>query len=331
MNARGHIDRTVPVEGDHTRRRPEPGPIAVLPHADPVFVEAIEAAGGTVEPLSERTRGVVWLSARESSGLAAALDEHPDIHWVQLPWAGVDAFLELFKARAGEEWPLWTSAKGAYSEPVAEHALALTLATLRFIPQKSRASEWDPVRRGTSLYGRNVVIVGAGGIAQELLRLLAPFDTRVTVVRRRDAPVEGAERTVTGEHLADVLPDADVVVLAAAQSERTSGMLGEHELGLLKPSAVVVNIARGPLIDTDALVAALERGAIAGAGIDVTDPEPLPHGHPLFSAPNTVVTMHSADTPEMTRPLLAARIEHNVRAFLGDGDFIGVVDPEHGY
>ena len=95
--------------------------------------------------------------------------------------------------------------------------------------------------------------------------------------------------------------------------------------------AILVNIARGSLVDTVALAEALERGHLAGAGIDVTDPEPLPDGHPLWTAPRAVITCHSADTEEMTAPLLASRVESNTRAFLGDGAFIGVVDPALGY
>jgi len=92
-----------------------------------------------------------------------------------------------------------------------------------------------------------------------------------------------------------------------------------------------VNIARGPLIDTEALVQALREGQIAAAGLDVTDPEPLPDGHPLFDLPQCVITSHSADTPEMTAPLLASRVTHNVAAFVAGSALRGVVSPERGY
>ncbi len=310
--------------------RPQPGPIAVLPDPEQRFIDAVESAGGVVEELSERTRGLVWLSYRDPESFAHALEAHPGIGWVQLPFAGVDAFAGVLAAEA-RPGLLWTSAKGAYAQPVAEHALALTLALLRVLPKRVRARSWATEDEGRSLYGMNVVIVGAGGIALELIRLLAPFGTDITVVRRSAHPVEGARATVPSERLREVLPHADVVVVAAALTEGTRRLFGEAEFAAMKPSAYLVNVARGGLVDTDALVSALRNGEIAGAGLDVTDPEPLPDGHPLWDEPNALITPHQADTAEMVAPLLAERIRLNVEAFLGDGRFVGRVDPEVGY
>lgn len=175
------------------------------------------------------------------------------------------------------------------------------------------------------------MIVGAGGIAKEIIRLLSVFDVEITVVRRSAEPLEGAATTVTANRLGEVLPAADVVIIAAASTGETAQLIGEPELRMMKESAVLVNIARGALIDTEALVDALRSGSIAGAGLDVTDPEPLPDGHPLWAEPRCLITSHSADTPAMTAPLLANRIRLNVNAFLGDGRFVGVVDPVAGY
>lgn len=311
-------------------RRPRPGPIAVLPEPEDFFVHAIEEAGGTVAPLSDATRGVVWLSNSRAAEFVGILERHPGIDWVQLPWAGVDAFSGILGDRAGRDRPLWTSAKGAYAEPVAEHVLALTFALLRDFPTRVVARSWGP-KIGRSLFGLDVVVIGAGGIAIELLRLLEPFRTRVTVVRRSSEPLPGAARTVTADQLSEVLPGADVVVVAAAMTEGTAGLIGAAELAAMKPTAVLVNVARGGLVDTDALTEALASGTIAGAGLDVTDPEPLPEGHPLWSEPRALITSHSADTPEMTTPLLAERVKTNVRAFLDHARFEGIVDPEAGY
>ncbi len=311
-------------------RRPRPGPIAVLPEPSEFFVSAIEAAGGSVQPLSEATRGIVWLSQDRAAEFAGILDQYPNVDWIQLPWAGVDAFTDVLSQHAGHDRPLFTSAKGAYAEPVAEHALALTLSLLRELPMRVVARTWGP-KLGASLYGANVVIIGAGGIAIELLRLLAPFRTTVTIVRRGSQPVDGAARTVTSEHLRDVISEADVVVVAAAMTGATARLIGADELAAMKQSAILVNVARGGLVDTEALTRALAAGAIAGAGLDVTDPEPLPDGHPLWSEPRAIITPHSADTPEMTTPLLAERVKTNVRAFLNHSKFEGIVDPEAGY
>ncbi|CAN5370541.1 D-isomer specific 2-hydroxyacid dehydrogenase family protein [soil metagenome] len=310
--------------------RPTPGPIAILPKAGSLFVDAVAAGGGEIGELSDDTRAIVWLTSNAPGQLANVLATHPGIQWVQLPWAGVDAFGGLLKEHDRPHL-LWTSAKGAYAQPVAEHALMLTLALLRRIPQRVRATSWSHESTGESLYGLSVVIVGAGGIAIELLRLMAPFNVSTTIVRRSTEPLAGADRTVSTDALDDVLATADVVVLAAAMTDDTKHLIGEPQFRAMKETAILVNIARGGLIDTDALVHALSAGEIAGAGVDVTDPEPLPDGHPLWSAPNVIITPHSADTPEMTAPLLAERLKQNVIAFVGDGSFAGVVDPQAGY
>lgn len=294
--------------------------------------KAVVAGGGELVPLGPQTRGLIWLSYGGTDALDSTLNSHPAIGWVQLPYAGVDAFAELLGSYASRPLPLWTSAKGAYSQPVAEHALTLVLALLRVIPQRARASSWPVTpKAGTSLFGLSVVIVGAGGIAIELIRLLEPFGVRVTIVRRSVGAVAGAARSVTSDRLLEVLVDADVVVLAAASTSATRHLFDAGVFAAMKRSAVLVNIARGDLIDTDALIAALESEEIAGAGLDVTDPEPLPEGHPLWSAPNILITPHTADTPEMTVPLLAERIRINVAAFVGEGRFVGIVDPGVGY
>ena len=319
-------------------RRPRRGPITIVPAtathtaSEADFVEAVLSSGAELAALGPRTRGLIWLSYGGADALAATLESHPSIDWVQLPYAGVDAFAGLLASYADRPLPLWTSAKGAYSQPVAEHALTLTLALLRVIPERVRATSWPMgPKTGSSLFGLSIVIVGAGGIAVELIRLLEPFGAHVTIVRRSAGEVAGAERTVTSDRLREVLPDADVVVIAAASTAGTRRMFSSTEFAVMKRSSVLVNIARGDLVDSDALVAALATGEIAGAGLDVTDPEPLPDGHPLWTAPNILITPHSADTPAMTAPLLADRIRDNVAAFVGDGRFIGIVDPRAGY
>ncbi|WP_159798346.1 NAD(P)-dependent oxidoreductase [Puerhibacterium puerhi] len=289
--------------------------------------DVADVPGAAVVPLGAATEGLVWTGSHDVAGLRAALDRAPGVRWVQLPSAGVDDF-----AAAGllERRVTWTSAKGAYARPVAEHALALTLALLRHLPERARARSWG-AQQGTSLYGAEVLVVGAGGIAQELLRLLSPFGVRATVVRRRPEPLAGAARTVTVDQLHAELATADVVVLAAALTDRSRALVGAAELARLRPGAVLVNVARGGLVDTAALGDALARGRLAGAALDVTDPEPLPDSHPLWDEPRALITPHTADTPAMVEPLLRDRVLGNVRRFVRGEELHGIVDPGAGY
>jgi len=301
--------------------------VAIGPRQSRRFVQAVTDGGGEAVAVDEEPDALVWLDPRDVDGLASALREAPGIRWVQLPFAGVENVVsqEMFDGSR-----VWTSAKGAYAEPVAEHALALALAGLRMLPRRIEARSWGG-EAGSSLFDRPVTILGGGGITRALIALLAPFRAEVTVVRRTADPVPGARRTLPTSELATVLPGATVVFLALALSPATTGIIGRDELALMEPTAWLVNVARGRHVQTDALVEALASGEIAGAALDVTDPEPLPDGHPLWGRENCIVTPHTADTPEMTRPLLAARVRENVARFVAGQDLVGVVDPLAGY
>jgi phosphoglycerate dehydrogenase-like enzyme len=217
-----------------------------------------------------------------------------------------------------------------YAEPVAEHALALGLACLRDLPRRVREQRWGE-QSGTTLYDGRVTILGGGGITESLIALLKPMRSEVTVVRRAEELMPGADRTLTTDRLHEALPRADLVVVALALTAETTGIIGAKELAAMEPHAALVNVARGRHVVTDDLVEALENGVIGGAGLDVTDPEPLPDGHPLWRAPNCVITPHTANTLAMARKPLSARITENVRRFAAGEPLIGPVDPALGY
>jgi phosphoglycerate dehydrogenase-like enzyme len=301
--------------------------VAVAPRPSTFATDAVVAGGGTVVPLEEGPDALVWLDPADVAGLEAALAAAPGVRWVQLPFAGVDRVAEAGLLDAGR---VWTSAKGAYAEPVAEHALTLALAGLRHLPERLSARTWG-APKGTSLFDERVTILGGGGIARALVDLLAPFRVETTVVRRAAEPVPGATRTVTVDQLHQVLPGALVVFVALALTPETERIVGAGELARMDERSWLVNVARGRNVDTDAVVEALRTGSIAGAALDVTDPEPLPDGHPLWEAPSCIVTPHTADTPEMVRPLLAARIRVNVARLTEGEPLVGVVDAEAGY
>jgi phosphoglycerate dehydrogenase-like enzyme len=288
------------------------------------LVVAVEAGGGLVVEPAE-AEALVWADAARPDLLPEVLAGTTGLRWVQLPFAGIENFTHLLDTER-----TWTCGKGVYAPPVAEHALAMALAGLRHLVGYGRARRWEaPV--GRNLIGANVVILGGGEIARELLGLLHPFGVTSTVVRRRPTPVEGATRTVGADWLHEVLPDADVVVLALALTPETEGIIAAPELALMGTDAWIVNVARGRHIVTDDLVAALRAGSIGGAALDVTEPEPLPEPHPLWELPNVLITPHVGNTPEMGVPLLAARVTENVRRFAVGEPLLGLVDVEQGY
>jgi phosphoglycerate dehydrogenase-like enzyme len=301
--------------------------VAVGPGAAAWAAEAIRRGGGEAVALDQDPVGLVWTDAGAMDALRSALATRPGISWVQLPQAGVEG---AFQAGVVDRQRRWTSAKGAFAEPVAEHALALILAGLRQLKVRAQARTWGQPA-GESLFGQPVTVVGAGGIAAALLRLLEPFGTPVTVVRRHAEPVPGAVRTLSTDRLTEALAGARAVVLTVALTPQTRGLIGRTELAAMKPDAWLVNVARGGVVDTEALVEALRTGQIGGAGLDVTDPEPLPAGHPLWDLPNCLITPHTADTEEMTRPLLAGRITENVRRLAAGQELAGLLDPGLGY
>ncbi|MCU1354449.1 MAG: hydroxyacid dehydrogenase [Acidimicrobiales bacterium] len=299
--------------------------IAVSPKGERSYLgDAVRAGGGEVTGIDEAT-ALVWTSHEEPGRLADVLATHADIDWVQLPWAGIEPYRHVLDTNRR-----WTCAKGVYADPVAEHALALLLAGLRGLVDYARADRWG-IEQGTNLLDANVTIVGGGGITESLLTLLAPFRAAVTVVRRSPRPMPGAVRVVGPDALHDVLPGAVGVVLALPAVPDTVGVIGAAELALMDSNAWLVNVARGVHVDTDALVAALDAGAIGGAALDVTDPEPLPADHPLWHNPRCVITPHTANTQAMARPLLASRVTDNVRRYAAGEPLVGVVDPELGY
>lgn len=285
---------------------------------------AVERAGGVVASVGDAD-AVLWVDPRGKGNLATILAEQPSIRWVQLPYAGIEPFLDLI-----DDQRLWTCGKGVYAEPVAEHALGLALAGLRGSAHYARQSSWStPV--GRSLVGGRVTILGGGGIAECLTKLLKPFEATVTVVRNRPLPMDGVARVVGSADLHEALSDADVVVLALALTAQTRHIIDAPALRAMPHHSWLVNVARGGHVDTDALVAALTDGSIGGAALDVTDPEPLPDDHRLWSLPNALITPHVGNTPEMGRRLLARRVEENVRRFQNRQPLLGPVHRELGY
>jgi phosphoglycerate dehydrogenase-like enzyme len=299
--------------------------VTIAPKNFPAYEQAVFESGSALAELDETVGALIWTDYSDPNALKELLASNPQLEFVQLPFAGVDAFQDVLDAPVR-----FACAKGSYREPVAEHALMLAMALGRVIPERVRATSWGR-KFAASLYDANILIVGAGGITEELIKQLAPFRCNITVVRNRPGDMAGATTTVQLPELDKHLPDADWVFLACSLTDATRNLFNLERFRKMKESAYLVNIARGSVVDTLDLVQALDDGLIAGAGVDVTDPEPLPDGHPLWSAKNVIITPHTADTNAQVVRLFSIRIKENLAAYKGLGDWVGLVDPELGY
>ncbi|MGH2775833.1 MAG: D-isomer specific 2-hydroxyacid dehydrogenase family protein [Actinomycetota bacterium] len=303
--------------------------VAILPSASDDIERAVVEGGGSVVDIAD-AEALVWTDPRNPHDLAKTL-QGSDVEWVQLPFAGIESF---FDAGVIDPNLTWTCAKGIYGPACAEHAVALMLAAARRLHVHARANSWSGLGLDSPEYrlqDRTVVVVGTGGIGVALVPMVVPLGMRVIGVNRSGRALVGAERTVVVGQLESVLPEADFVVVAAAHTGATHHLFDEVKLAAMKSDAWIVNVARGGLIDTGALVAALEAEDIGGAALDVTDPEPLPDGHPLWDLDNCLITPHVANTWAMGLAELPHLVRRNVAA-QGAGERLeGLVDPELGY
>ena len=233
-----------------------------------------------------------------------------------------------------------SNSRGVHSEAIAEHALALFLALRRRLhvaAARQRDRQWAQLELAAvsepPLTETTVVVVGLGTIGARLSDLLAAIGVRVIGVRKRieqPAPPTVAE-VVAVERLRDVLPAADAVVLAIPRTHDNRVLIGEPELALMKPTSVIINIARGQLLDEEAFIAALESGRLAGAGLDAFQREPLPAAHPFWSMPNVLMTPHTAAfSGDYWAPVVDVFLD-NVARYRAGQPLRNLVDKELGY
>ncbi len=307
---------------------PERHLIAVEPSTRPamhaVMVEAVEAAGGTVVPI-EQASALIFADPAAADAFPNIIGAGPGVEWIQLPYAGIETFQHHL-----DHDHTWTCGKGVYAPPVAEWIMAALLTAFRDIPRYVRASSW-PEQDGKNLLGAKLTVLGGGGITESFMELIGPWGCDVTVVRRSTDPVPGAARTLTTDRLHEAVADADAVIVALALTDETRNIVDAETLAAMRSDAWLCNVGRGGHVVTDDLVTALREGVIAGAVLDVTDPEPLPDGHPLWELDNCVITPHVGNTPEMGLPLIADRVRVNVGRWIAGDELIGPVNVGVGY
>lgn len=283
---------------------------------------AVERGGGTV---SEAARADALVLVEGNNLLEVPL--HDGIRWVQSSSAGND---HLICAGLVDESRVWTSAAGVYARPIAEHVLGLLLMAARRLHAYARTRSWQRLE-SQMLCESTIGVVGAGGIGSSVIAHLDALGARTIAITRSGHAVTRATESGGPQLLPRLLAVSDFVVLSAPLTRETRRLIDECALERMQPHAWLLNVARGELVDTEALVAALRAGRIGGAALDTVDPEPLPDDHPLWSLPNAVVTPHTAATPTECLRLLADRIVENVARFARGDPLLGTIDLERGY
>jgi len=338
-----HVLIASPLEAEHADRIAAADPrVRLLYEPDLLPVPRYPCDHGGVKREVDAAGLKRWADLRAQADVSFDFDwqspaqipaNSPNLRWIQGTSAGIGGFLE----RTGliSSPIVFTTAAGVHGVPLAEFALFGLLYFAKGVPVLARWQAQHHWQRHTTaqLRGSSAVLVGLGGVGREVARLLASAGVQVTGVGRpgRCYQVPGVTSYAADTKLASVLPDADALILACPLTERTNGLIGQAELGLLRPGAVVVNISRGQVVDEAALTEHLASGHLGGACLDVFDTEPLPESSPLWEMPNVLVSPHSASTVAAENRLLTDLFIDNLGRWLAGQPLRNTFDKAAGY
>lgn len=266
------------------------------------------------------------------------LEAGDSLHWIQMYSAGVERCTSLEAMQEGDY--LLTNAQHIASPALAETSIALMMALVRGLDlyyQNQLEGKWvrdvgSPPGTFMELQGRTMLVVGLGGIGTQVAERAHGLGMRVIATRgsRREGP-DYVEYVGLAHEVNDLAREADVVVNTTPLTDETRGMFDAEFFGLMKPTAFFISVGRGASTVTEDLIAALENGDIAGAGLDVTDPEPLPEDHPLWTAPRVMITPHTAYRGDKGMERLFMMVRENLRRYVAGEPMLSVVDIERGY
>lgn len=292
-------------------------------------------------------------AAREADAVLGFCEERvltagPRIRWAQTYNAGVERCLSstIFRERG----ILLTNMQRILGPVMAEHVMALVLAHARGLPGyvlAQREGRWArggvPATPGLpslpggdlpafALTGRTMLVIGYGGVGSEVARRAHAFGMTVLAVRNSTGPLPPiVSRMGSSADLPALAREADIIVDTLPLTPETKGILGAPFFAAVKKGAFFVNVGRGGTVDTDALVKALREGRLGGAGLDVTEPEPLPAGHPLWAMPNVIITPHVSADSELDEEIRWLLVRENLKRYVSGGRMLSVVDPARGY
>ena len=259
----------------------------------------------------------------------------PQLKWVQFLSAGVESVREAKKGLGDNV--LVTNGSGCHAIPIAEHVLGFMLM---FVKQTSRSLANQAVKKWERFFpdelaGKTLGVVGLGNIGEEVARIAKAFRMRVVATRRsvtkRESGVEGVDEIYPLAQLPALFSESDFVVVSVPLTPETTKLIGESELRAMKPSAYFINIARGQVVEQPVLIRALKEGWIAGAAIDVTDPEPLPPNSKLWDAPNIMITAHISGGTYGTGSRVTQLFCDNLQRYLEGKPLVNLVDRARGY
>lgn len=307
--------------------RLSPERIAAISEAVPgSSVESYDSVAAAVPHVSDADALAVW----GFTDIRPLLEAAPHIKWVHSLSDGVE---KLLCPPLLENPIALTNSRGIHDKPVAEHIMALLLAWTRKIPDAVRSQdkhEWKRLKAG-SVYGKTTVIAGFGGIGRAAAERAKSFGIKIIAVKKHRSDELFADQVYTTAELDQVLPKADYIICALPATEETAAYFKKEHFAMMKPSSLFINIARGSIIDENGLIESLKTGHPGGAALDVFMQEPLPPDHPLWTAPNVLITPHMASmVPDFWDKLLHLLTE-NFAAFSRGDSLINQVDKTKGY
>ena len=316
----------------------------LVPRFSPLRMAALQVVAGDVQLVPYRNaREAVRLVADADAVIGVCTPElvraGKKLRWIQVPSAGVERYVTI--PELAERGIVLTNAQRIYGPEIADHAFAMLLAFTRgirsIVAHRTKGGRWNlppdfKRERVIELTGKTVLVVGLGGIGTEVARRAAAFGCRVLAIDPKPLPKpDFVFRLGKPNELLELAAQADVVFNCAPLTRVTEGWFNDEFFGAMKPTAYFISVGRGRSTDTDALVRALRAGQIAGAGLDVTDPEPLPPDHPLWRFNNVIITPHMASWSDRRNERLFELYRENLRRFVNGDPLLNVVDLERGY
>lgn len=309
--------------------------------ADPVVQKQLESASPNVKivPVTPDTvmKEIVDADAFIGEIKPDQVRAGKNLKWVQVMSAGVERVLHLSGGNdLRDSNIILTNNQIVQGPEIADHALAMLLTLSRgintFISHKQQELWQARPYSGIELNGRTAVVIGVGGIGTQIAVRAHAFGMEVIGVDPDDIPYSPfVKKVVKPDQLNEVLPQADVVFVSAPHTPKSHKMMGPQQFELMKQGSYFVAVSRGGLYDLPALIKALDSKRLAGAGVDVTDPEPLPKGNPLWKFDNALITPHIAGRSDKDRARMIGTIQENIRRFADGRPLINVVDKQKGY